>query len=39
MMKKRAENAIADDHFRTRMAQVAAMCGTDGFNNKDDMMP
>jgi hypothetical protein len=35
-MKERLANAMADQHFRSKMAQVAAACEMDGFDSQAD---
>jgi len=35
-MQERLANVIADHRFHSRMAQVAAVCGMDGFRAEGD---
>ena len=36
VVKERLANAMADQRFRSKMAQVAAICGMDEFNYDND---
>jgi len=35
-VRERLANAMADQRFRSKMAQVAAICGMDEFNYDND---